>query len=121
MIKWTYNECLSSIKEKETPMTKKAPEPNAEVFESASEKKWVLEIPHDVRDEGMNDVLKAYQSNFAKRRLKKAPNKPNEHLFDIERRSKKNPSESNGDPCQTLQKRQCNLFQDNRKRTHEEC
>ncbi|RIB28903.1 hypothetical protein C2G38_2156713 [Gigaspora rosea] len=30
-----------------------------------NENKWVLETPYDIRDEGMNDLLKAYKTNFA--------------------------------------------------------
>ena len=44
---------------------------------------WVLQTPYDIRDEGMNDLLKAYASNFAKRA--KNPN----FTFEVRYRSKK--------------------------------
>lgn len=48
-----------------------------------TDQQWVLQTPYDVRDEGMNDVLKAYRSNFGKR--KKNP----EFKFEVGFRSKK--------------------------------
>jgi hypothetical protein len=44
-----------------------------------------LETPHNIRDEAMNDLLKAYQSNFAKQK---------KEGFKIKHRSKKSESES---------------------------
>jgi hypothetical protein len=38
---------------------------NTELFDN-EDTKWVEETPYDMRDEGMNDVLKAYTNNFAK-------------------------------------------------------
>jgi hypothetical protein len=43
-----------------------------------------LETPYGIRDEGMNDLLKAYQTNFAK----------GNNQFKIKYRSKKSESES---------------------------
>jgi putative transposase len=37
---------------------------NADQFKE--ENTWVLEVPYDIRDEAMNDLLKAYSTNFAK-------------------------------------------------------
>jgi hypothetical protein len=44
------------------------------------DKLWVLDTPYDIWDEGMNDLLKDYQTNFAK---------GNDHKFDIKFKSKK--------------------------------
>ena len=43
---------------------------NAKTFDNNTEAKWVLETPYDIRDEVMNDLLKAYNSNFAAKRPK---------------------------------------------------
>ena len=52
-------------------------------FKDKENQEWVLRTPYDIRDEGMNDVLKAYDSNFAKRNLNP------EFKFEIKFRSKK--------------------------------
>jgi len=57
---------------------------NTDAFQDKPELKWVLETPYDVRDEGMNDLLKAYDTNF----------KAGRKGFDIRFRSKKAPSQS---------------------------
>ncbi len=31
--------------------------------------KWVVEVPYDIRDEAMNDLLKAYKSNFGAKQV----------------------------------------------------
>ena len=54
---------------------------NNELFEG-TDNAWVIDTPYDVRDEAMIDVLKAYESNFAK--LRKVP----EHHFKLKFRSK---------------------------------
>ena len=45
---------------------------------------WVLDVPYDIRDEAMNDVLKAMKSNFAAKRKQ----------FDLKFRSLKDASQS---------------------------
>jgi len=83
--RWTYNKTLFAIKEDGIKMNKKelrAQTVNNSNFEGTPEA-WVLQTPYDVRDEGMNDVIKAYHSNFEKR--KKNP----EFKFEIGYRSKK--------------------------------
>jgi hypothetical protein len=47
--------------------------------------KWVLETPSAIRDEAINDLLKAYQTNFAKKK---------KEVFKIKYQSKKSESES---------------------------
>ena len=47
--------------------------------------KWAKETPYDIRDEAMNDLLKAYKTNFAK---------GEEHKFEIRYKSKKQDQES---------------------------
>lgn len=46
--------------------------------------KWVLDTPYDIRDEAMNDSIKAYKTNFAKEK----------HKFKIKFKSKKQSSDS---------------------------
>ena len=67
-VRWTYNKCVHAIRNKKVKATKKdlrAAFLNKTVLE---EKKcnWALDVPYDIRDEGMNDVLKAIDSNKAK-------------------------------------------------------
>ena len=84
--RWTYNQCLTAVEKEEIPKDKDALRLrclNSECFQNKN--KWVLKTPYDVRDEGMNDLLKAYMTNFSK----KNPTK-----FKIKYRSKKNESES---------------------------
>ena len=39
---------------------------DADLFTKDDSFKWVLEVPYDIRDEAMRDLLNAYESNFAK-------------------------------------------------------
>lgn len=50
---------------------------------------WVLKTPYDVRDEAMNDLLKAYATNFAKQRQS-----GKRHQFTLKYRSRKDETES---------------------------
>lgn len=82
--RWSYNQSLSAVKEG----TKRAKKDlRAAVVNNGvhldKETAWVLQTPYDIRDEGMNDLLKAYASNFAKRA--KNPN----FTFEVRYRSKK--------------------------------
>lgn len=83
--RWTYNRCLSAVENDKVPLNKKSLRAkclNSEIFRN--ENKWVLETPYDIRDEGMNDLLKAYESNFAAQKKN----------FKMKYRSKKAESES---------------------------
>jgi Helix-turn-helix domain len=85
--RWTYNRCLVAVEKEGVKRNKKELRAhclNADVFESDTENKWVLETLYDVRDEAMNDLLKAYGSNFAAGRKK----------FTIKFRSKKDRQQS---------------------------
>jgi hypothetical protein len=86
--RWTYNRCLEEVKEKGCNRTEKALRArvvNADVLEAGDEKMvWLKEVPYDIRDEGLRDLLKAYKSNMAKR----AKNDGN-HTFEMHFRSKK--------------------------------
>jgi putative transposase len=84
-VRWTYNRCVEAVKKGMVKATKKdlrAYTLNKEALEGG-EFAWALETPYDVRDEAMNDLLKAYKSNFA-RRKKKA-----DHKFVVHFRSRK--------------------------------
>ncbi|CAG8511482.1 1786_t:CDS:2 [Gigaspora margarita] len=64
--RWTYNQALSAVEKDGVSQNKKALRAmcvNSELFQN--ENKWVLETPYDIRDEGMNDLLKAYKANFS--------------------------------------------------------
>ena len=65
-VRWTYNRCVQSLKNKECKASKKELR-ELHIKKEAVEEKfpWVLETPNDVRDEAMNDVLKAIKTNIA--------------------------------------------------------
>jgi hypothetical protein len=62
--RWTYNQCLARVNEgaKKTKKALRALCLNAE----AKLEDWVCETPYDVRDEAMNDLLKAFKTCFSK-------------------------------------------------------
>lgn len=63
--RWTYNQVVEAIR-KGAPRKKKelrAKCVNNDNFKDQNQ--WAKETPYDIRDEAMNDVLKAYASNFA--------------------------------------------------------
>ena len=85
--RWAYNRCLVAVEKEGVKRNKRelrAHCVNADIFESDTVNKWVLETPYDIRDEAMNYLLKAYGSNFAAGRKK----------FTIKFRSKKDPQQS---------------------------
>ena len=70
--RWTYNQCVQTIREKTAKANKKdlrALLLNTIVHEGKSTA-WVLDTPYDVRDEAMSDLLKAIKTNFAAKRVK---------------------------------------------------
>lgn len=84
-VRWTYNQCLSLVKEdiKELNLKKlRAEWVNVDVLKNKG-LDWVMDTPYDVRDGALQDLKKAYQSNFAKRKKNK------DHAFDIAYRSRK--------------------------------
>ena len=71
VVRWTYNQCLDAVKNKHIKRNMKHLREyclNKTAFEKEELKKckWVLDVPFDVRDEAMRDLLKAYKTNFAK-------------------------------------------------------
>lgn len=69
-VRWTYNQCLSLVKEdvKELNLRNlRAQWLNIDTLKSKG-LGWVIETPYDVRDGAIQDLKKAYQSNFAKRK-----------------------------------------------------
>jgi putative transposase len=66
--RWTYNQVVAAI-QSGTKLSKKdlrATCVNNTNFKG--NKQWVTKTPYDIRDEAMNDVLKAYSTNFALKR-----------------------------------------------------
>lgn len=62
--RWTYNQCLSKTQE---GVKKAKKELRAHCLnQDANLPQWVYETPYDVRDEAMNDLLKAYDVCFSK-------------------------------------------------------
>jgi putative transposase len=87
--RWTYNKCLALIKEDRSKRSKKelrATLVNNENF--VLKDTWVTEVPYEVRDGAMVDLINAYTSNFAKKR------KNNDHHFEMQFRAKKAPQEA---------------------------
>lgn len=88
--RWTYNRCLDAIEKEQVKKNKKelrAKCLNAAAFEANDSLKWVLDTPYDIRDEAMADLLKAYDSNFAKKKI------DGTHKFKMKYRTKKQPQE----------------------------
>lgn len=65
--RWTYNQCLSAIKDLNVAKKMKDLRAHCINKEALGEGHWALDIPYDIRDEGMRDLLKAYKSCFAKK------------------------------------------------------
>jgi transposase len=66
--RWTYNKCLDAItkgKVGRSETTLRALWLNSKPLSEKSVH-WVLETPYDVRNQAMNDLLKAFGSFFAK-------------------------------------------------------
>jgi putative transposase len=83
--RWTYNRCVHAINELSCERSKKALRAqcvNNALWTEGLE--WVKKTPYDIRDEAMNDVLKAYKTNFAAKRKQ----------FKIKFKSRKAPSDS---------------------------
>jgi len=82
--RWTFNQALYQIKENGIHRTKEALR-KAVVDNNNFETKnqWVKRAPRHIRDEAVSDLIKAYNSNLAKRK-----NNPNFN-FEIRYRSKK--------------------------------
>jgi len=69
--RWTYNQCVNSFQTKTSKAKKKdlrARHVNNDNFKE--ENTWVPETPYDIRDEAMNDFLKALKATKAKKDLK---------------------------------------------------
>lgn len=68
--RWTYNECLRLVESERVPRKKK--DLRARVLNNdavdAMNKPWLRGTPYDMRDEAMNDLLKAYKAAFARKR-----------------------------------------------------
>ena len=87
--RWTYNKCLDAIKtgtERDAKVLRRKCVHNG-LFKDMP---WVLKTPSTIRSEALNDLLKAYKSNFAAKR----------HHFEIKFKSKKAPSDSISVPKQ---------------------
>ncbi|MFL5811576.1 MAG: RNA-guided endonuclease TnpB family protein [Flavisolibacter sp.] len=70
--RWTYNQCLYGILKKSVKKNKKALRAYCINTDSelVSQNSWCHDIPYDIRDEGMNDLLKAYTTCFASKKKK---------------------------------------------------
>lgn len=67
--RWTYNQCLIGIKNHDIPRNKKAlrsycVNENSD-FRRKPKLRWLKDIPYDIKDEAMNDLLKAFDTCFS--------------------------------------------------------
>ena len=69
--RWTYNKCVEASKTREMTLTKKNLRAKYIKKEALDDHPFIREIPFDVRDEGMNDFLKARRAVFAKKDKKR--------------------------------------------------
>jgi putative transposase len=81
--RWTYNRCVEAVRSEDVPRNKKALRAVALNRDAPDLPAWLHEVPYDVRDEGMNDLLKAYTTNFAKKKAN------TQHRFEVRFRSRK--------------------------------
>lgn len=83
--RWTYNECLKVLNNKSVAWSKKALRDHCLNKQGLEDKglAWVLETPYDVRNQAMEDLLKAFAACFAKG-----------ERFQVKPRSKKDPQQS---------------------------
>jgi len=63
-VRWTYNQCLSGVKNEAAKKGKKTLRDYCinSTAEIVQENKWCLETPYDIRNEAMCDLLKAYKT-----------------------------------------------------------
>lgn len=89
-VRFTFNQGLAAINEKRASVDIKELRTLCVNNDSplVRDNPWLKEVPYDVRDEGIRDLIKAFQSNWAKQ--KKDPS----HKFDIKFRRRKAPSET---------------------------
>jgi putative transposase len=87
--RWTYNRCVDVINKDQKMLNRKFLR-NSIVNNAnyAKDNQWALETPYEVRDGAMLDVIKAYDSNFAKSKKNPA------HRFKLKFRSRKDQTES---------------------------
>jgi IS605 OrfB family transposase len=64
--RWTYNECLRAVYDLNLPLNLEVLRNFALNNEAIVDKPWLKETPYDVRDEALRDLIKAFDSNFAK-------------------------------------------------------
>jgi transposase len=75
--KWTYNQVVSSLRASPRDVSQYAVvkelrkdfvnKKNSNNEENFADKPWVTKTPYDIRDAALNDVVKAYTSNLAKK------------------------------------------------------
>ena len=60
--RWTYNQCIAALKQRNVQAQKKALRALSMNEEVLGKTHWALKTPYDIRDEGMNDVIKALKT-----------------------------------------------------------
>ncbi len=65
--RWTYNQCVHGVEEEQVARNKKTLRDYCinDTPHLRQKAPWVFEVPYDIRNEAMCDVLKAYSTNFA--------------------------------------------------------
>lgn len=89
--RWTYNQVLAGL-ESDVKLSFNLKDLRARFINNGlyegTDKAWVIDTPYDVRDAAMIDVVNAYKSNFAKKKINST------HQFKIKFRSKYAESEA---------------------------
>ena len=86
--RWTYNQCAAAINNNTVPANSKSMRAafvNNGNFLQANQ--WVTEVPYDVRDQAMQDALKALAAYEAKQ-------EENQNGFHLKFRSRMDPTQS---------------------------
>lgn len=85
--RWTYNRCLFACRDAfKNGYTQNLKDLRANIVNNSNflhENQWALQTPFEVRDQAAIELVNAYKSNFAKRRLNPS------HVFDIQPRKKR--------------------------------
>jgi putative transposase len=89
-VRWIYNAALVAVRDKVVPLniTLLRQRFVNEDSVTVQENPWMKEVPYDVRDDALRDLLKAFWSNMEKKKLNP------QHTFELKFRTRKDRSET---------------------------
>lgn len=87
--RWVYNRCLDFVRDGTCKPNRSGGLREVVVNDAnyVNTNEWMLEVPRDVRAGAYQDLIDAYASNFAKKKMNPA------HTFELRRRGRKDPQE----------------------------